>query len=241
MATNGIQQFSFGEGDAGIGGKLKPFKADASRSYRLSFIWFRGLEEGKPDLDAPAPQFAGASTNFIPSVGYIINKGPEYSKLAGGDPPRMRIASIIVVWPTDKEGNINREAMGRNETEILPWVISGDKFTALKKINKEFPFGSHDFTVTCSDATYQKMTFTPCRDSFLRALVNNPKAEAIVAEMVAKAVAIAGTISDYVGREMTVQAIREKLTGGGGGGGTAAVETMATGDIDAMVDGMLDA
>ena len=241
-----IQQFSFGDGDGGITGKVKPFKADAGRTYRVSYIWWKGLEDGKLDLDAQAPQFAGANTNFIPNVGYVVNKGPEYTKIAGGDAPRMRIASVIAVWPTDKGGNVDKTALSRGEIEILPWVVSGDKFTTLKNINKEFPFGSHDFTLTCTDSTFQKMTFTPCKDSLLRALIGNPKAEPIVAKMIAKAQALAGNIGNEVGREMTIQAIREKLAGGGGGGGAGGagggiVDTMTTGDIDSMVDNMLDA
>ena len=241
-----IQHFSFGEGDKDIGGQIKPFKADAGRSYRVSFIWWKGLEDGKPDLDSPAPQFAGANANFIPNVGFIINKGPEYTKLAGDKAPRMRIASVIAVWPTDKQAQVDKSALQRGEIDILPWVISGDKFTTLKNINKEFPFGSHDFTLNCTDANFQKMTFTPCRDSLLRALLGNPKAESMVADMIAKAQLISGGISEHVGREMTVQQIREKLVGGpggghgGGGGSSSAVDTMATGDIDSMVDNMLD-
>jgi hypothetical protein len=73
--------------------------------------------------------------------------------------------------------------------------------------------------------------------------LGNPKAESLVGTMIAKAQALAGSIGDHVGREMTVQAIREKLAGGGGGGGgsvSSPVETMTTGDIDSMVDNMLD-
>jgi hypothetical protein len=239
---SGYREFTFGEGDAGVGGKSKPFKADAGRSYRVSFIWWKGLDQGKPDLDQAGPVFVGEDANFIPNVGYVINKGPEYTKLAGGEAPRKRIGSVIVVWPTDKQGSVDKAALSRGDVEILPWIISGDKFVSLKAINKEFPFGQHDFTLNCSDAQFQKMTFTPCRDSLLKALIGNPKAESIVADMIAKAQNISSKIMDHVGREMTISQIREKLAGGGGGGGVSAgpIETMATGDIDSMVDNMLD-
>jgi len=239
---SGYKEFTFGEGDSGVGGKSKPFKADAGRSYRVSFIWWKGLSDGKPDLDQAGPVFVGEDANFIPNVGYVINKGPEYTKLAGGEAPRKRIGSVIVVWPTDKQGTVDKSALARGDIEVLPWIISGDKFVSLKAINKEFPFGHHDFTLSCTDAQFQKMTFTPCRDSLLKTLIASPKAETIVADMIAKAQNISSKIMDHVGREMTIQAIREKLAGGGGGGGAVAgpVETISTGDIDSLVDGMLD-
>jgi len=237
--SGAYREFTFGEGDAGVGGKSKPFKADANRSYRVSFVWWKGLDQGKPDLDSPGPIFVGEDANFIPGVGYVINKGPEYTKLAGGEAPRKRIGSVIVVWPTDKQGQVDKSALSRGDVEILPWIISGDKFVSLKAINAEFPFGSHDFTLSCSDAQYQKMTFTPCRDSLLRALLGNPKAGSIVTDMIAKAQVVVSKIMDHVGRDMTPQQIREKLAGGGASPGPV-VETMATGDIDSMVDNMLD-
>jgi hypothetical protein len=187
------------------------FWAEVGRTYRVSFIWWKGLEDGKPDLDQPAPQFAGGNTNFIPDVGYVINKGPEYNKLAGDDAPRMRIATVIVVWPTDAGGTVDKTALSRGEIDVLPWVMSGDKFTSLKLINKEFPFGLHDFTMTCSDTTFQKMTFQPCRDSLLRALMNNPKAAAIVADLIATAQVVAANIGNQIGRELTVDEIRDRL------------------------------
>jgi len=239
-----VNQFSFGDGDTGIGGKVKPWKAEANRTYRLSFMWWKGTEIGKPDLDGVAPQFAGANTNYIKGVGHIINEGPEHTKVAG-EAPKMRIATIIAVWPTSKDGNLDKSGLARGDIEVLPWVISGDKFTLLKNLNKEFAFGSHDFTATCSDAGYQSMTFTPCKESLLRTMIANPKAEEIVNAMLAKGQEVLSTINDHVGRKMSPDAIRTKtgISGGGsssGGGSGPSVETMSTGDIDSMVDSLLD-
>ena len=243
-----FQQFSFGENDSHIGGKTKPFKAEANRTYRVSFIWWKGLEDGKPDLNESAPRFIGAPTNFIQGAGYVVNKGPEFTKLAGGEAPRTRIASIIVVWPQDKNGGVDKTRLAAGEAEVYAWVISSDKYKSLEHINKEFPFGQHDFTMTCSDATYQKLTFTPCRDSLLRSLLENPKAASLSGALVTKAQTIASGIGDQVGREMTVAQVREKLAGGGGGGSsgfgghaaTTPTDTMVTGEIDNIVDDLLD-
>lgn len=234
-----MQQFSFGDGDSNVGTRNKPWKADAGRTYRFSFLWWKGLDEGKPDLDTVAPLFAGAQTNFIPGVGYIVNKGAEYTKLAGGEAPRMRIATVIVVWPTDKAGAVDKNALARGDYEVYAWVISGDKYNTLKSINNEFPFGSHDCLATCSDATYQKMTFTPSKESYLRLILGNPKMDAFAKDMIEKAQGIVGSISDFVGREMTVQQVREKMAGGSGSPVAPVDAGATTGEIDDLVDSML--
>lgn len=242
----GVNQFSFGDGDAGIGSKEKPWKADKDRIYRLGFLWFKGLEDGKPDMDLPAPQFAGGDSNWVDGVGHVINKGPEYTKLAGGDAPRKRIVTIIMIYPTTRNGDIDKAALIRGEIEVFPWVISGDKFSNLKNVNKEFPFGSHDCMAACSDAQYQKLVFTPCKDSFFRALTNNPKTAHILESVIAKGQAILASIQDHVGKEMSIQQLRDKLAGvtGGGNRGSAPMvsqaDTISAGDIDSMVDSMLD-
>ena len=232
-------QFSFGQGDEHVGEKSKPFKGEANRSYRISFAWWKGLDEGKLDFDSNAPIFAGANANFIPGCGYVINKGAEYTKVAGGEAPRQRIATVIIVWPTDKKGELDKSRL--SEAEVKVWVISGDKFQTLKGINAEFPFAKHDFKATCSDAQYQKMTFTPCKDSVLAMLSNNEKAQPLIAKWIEKAQELAGAINDHIGREMTIQQIRDKLAGGGNGAGPIApVDSSSATDLDAAVENYLD-
>ena len=248
--SNAFQTFSFGENDSNIGSKSKPFKAEAGRTYRMSFIWWKGLESGKLDMttpdkegNPPAPLFTGAPTNFIPNVGFIVNKGAEYTKLAGGEAPRTRVASIVVIWPTDKDGVPDKSRLSSGGAEVLPWVFSGDKYKQLQRIHNEFPFGQHDFKVTCSDAKYQKMDFAPCKESLLRTFSGSEKGQAIVAELIAKAQVFAGSINDQVGRDMTIQQIREKLAGagaGGAGGASSPVDAVVTGEIDNIVDDLLD-
>lgn len=194
--------------------KGQPFKALQGQTYRISFVWWPGLEEGKPDLTGAAPRFIGAPTNFIGGVGYVVNKGPEFTKLAGGEPPRTRIATIIIVWPTDEGGSVDKVRLATGEAEVYAWVFSSDKYKSLEYLNKEFPLGRHDVTVECFDATYQSMSFRPCRDSLLQALLDNPKAASLTDALIAKARAIESGIRVHVGREMTVEEIQAKIAAG---------------------------
>lgn len=240
----GYSTFSFGEGDGHVGQKSKAWKAEAGTTSRISFAWWPGLDSGAPNLDSPAPSFCGADTNYILNVGYVVNKGPEYTKLAG-DPPRQRIATVIVVWPTDKQGNVNKARLTAGEAEVHPWVISADKYRSLQQVHKEFPFGEHDLTAACTDAQYQKLTFSPCRESLLRTLMRGAGTKSLADQLFADAAKIAASIQDHVGREMTIADIRQKLAGGGSAGAgagaaTAAGNAAATNDIDGLVGDLLD-
>jgi len=239
---SGFQEFSFGQNDAHIGNKGKRAKFEQGNTARISFIWWDGLDVGKPDFSAPAPKFIGAPIHYIPTVGYVVNKGPEYTKIAGS-PPKTRIATLIIVWPTDKHGEVNKTRLMEGEAEVLPWVISGDKYKSLQQIHKEFPFGEHDITAKCDDTQFQKLTFSPCKESLLRKLMESDKAGPLVAKMIEAAQALSATIQDEVGREMTIEQVKDKLAGGTGvsagvsGGSSPAV---AEGDIDNLVDDLLD-
>ena len=239
---SGFQDFSFGENDAGVGQKGKRFKAEGGNTYRVSFGWWKDTDaEGMPVMTG-APRFTGASVNYIPNAGYIVNAGPEFTKLAG-EPPRQRIATVLIKWPTLKDGSIDKGRLAAGDVEVLPWLFSGDKYKSLQQIHKEFPFSEHDVTLSCTDTQFQKMTFSPCKDSLLVKMMGNDKAKSLVSSILADVARVVEGIRNEVGREMTIQQVQEKLSGGSGGGGGAPVAQAAatsTEDIDDLVAGMLD-
>jgi len=243
MAT-GFQQFGFGRDDDNIGQKSNKFKAEQGKTYRISFAWWAGLDEGKMDLDAPTPEFVGAMRHYKEGVGYFLNKGPEYTALAG--PPKQAIGSVIIVWPTDSKGELDKNRLANDDgIEVLPWIFSADKYKQFGQIHSEFPVGQHDVKLTCTDTQYQKMTFAPCKESILRKLIENPKAKPIIDRILAKVSEIAGSLQNEIARDMTLDDIREKLSGGGGGfakkGGNAGMGGAVAGEnIDDLVDSLLD-
>jgi hypothetical protein len=237
-----FQQFTFGEGDEGVGRKTTRWKGEAGRTARFSFLWFDGSDKGTPNLDGK-PKFTGADTVFVANVGYIVVKGPEFLKLSA-EPPRKRIATVVGVWPTDKNGTIDKVRLAAGECEVQVWVFAGDKYKQLLSINNEFPFGQHDIQVACTDTKFQKLVCTPCRESVFKTLSGNPKAKAIVDRILTDAATVIAGINNEVGRVMTMQQVREKIAGGdGAGAGSAALreaDATVTGDIDGIVDGVLD-
>jgi len=236
---SGYQQFGFGRNDDGVGNKSKRFKGEGGRRYRVSFAWWKGLDKGDMKLDSDTPEFLGAPRNYIPNVGYIVNRGPEYTKLAGGEAPRMAIGTILIVWPMDQKGNLDKTALGNGDFEVVPWIFGQDKYRLLDPIHKDFHFGEHDLTISCTDTQYQKMAFTPCKDSLLAKI--KEKGGSMWASILEKVQAVAATIQGDIGREMTLDQIREKMAGGGTmGGGGGPSTSVATEDIDNLVDNLLD-
>jgi len=251
MAQNpAFQMFTMGEGDEGIGnGKSKRWKGETGHTYRFSMMWFPGLETGTVDLGTPeapkSPGFIGAPISYIAGVGFVVNNGPEITKLAGGEPPKTKVATIIAVWPLKKDGSPDGGRIQSGDVEIASWVFSGDKYKTLVQVNREFPFALHDLTVKCDDAQYQKLTFSPCRESLLRKfLEGGDKGKSVIDSILPEASRLVANIQGELGRVMTAEQIRQKLVGGATGqpGNMAANGPVAsvTGDIDGLVDDLLD-
>jgi len=210
------KEFGFGENDDDIVSGSKRFKAKEGEMYRASFVWWPGSEDLKPNLAAATPKFIGCKRLYLPGVGYFLDKGPEYRKLAGTE-PKITVATIICVWPIDKKGNIITSKLEAGEYAVQPWMFSNDKYNAIGQNHTQFPLNDHDITMSCTDTQYQKMTFAPCRESLFKMMMdkNSTKIQKILTEVKE----VAATIATELARDLSVDQIRAKLAGGGGGGG----------------------
>ena len=240
-----FQQFGFGENDSNIGNKGKRLKMDKGEVARLSFLWWPGLDEGKPNLDAPSPGFVAADRQYLKGVGYFINKGPEYTKLAG-EPGKKRINTIVVKWPVLRNGKLDAQAIQDGAFEVIYWVFDPNKYDEIKPIHGDWHFGSHDLKIKCTDAGFQKMSFSPCPDSVLRKFMGKGMDHPLVKQIIEAGQVLLPSVRDEIARDMSIEQIREKLAGGGGGGGGGAVpsqpvnDAATTEDIDEALDDLLD-
>ena len=235
---NGMLEFGFGEGDERVGQKSKRFKGKEGETYRVSFVWWPGLAEGKPDLTAPTPRFIGCRRLYIPGVGYFIDKGPEYVKLAGGAQSKMQAATIICVWPTNNKGVIDKGRFANGEYSVQSWIMSADKYRSVEARHQEFPLSGHDVTLACTDTQFQKMDISPCRESLFKMLLDkNPeRAQAIIAD----AQAIASTLANDLAQDLTLDQIRDKMGRGGSSPvASGSVASNASGDFDNMLDDLV--
>jgi len=229
-------EFGFGTGDDAIGGgRVTRFKGKEGENYRVSFVWWDEGDGGVPDLDAATPKFVGTKRHFINGVGYVLAAGPEMQKLAGG-PPKTTIATILAIWPTDKHGTLDKGRFTAGDVTVQPWVFSRDKYDQLKRRHEEFPFGSHDLAIACTDSQYQKMDLSPCRESLFRKVLENDKLrDKIGSQILATVAELAANIKNDIAQVMTVAQVKEKL-GGGGGGTTSNFSAEIADDVDDLLD-----
>ena len=153
----------------------------------------------------------------------------------------MAVGTVVIQWPLDRSGGVDKKAIAKGDFMVQPWIFSQDKYNQLKFLHGQFHFGTRDLAVQCTDSQYQKMTFVPCADSLLEKIkAKSPEHFAKIVERVAQVVA---SIQNEIGREMTLDQIREKMTGNGGSGAgaaSAAPDPQTTAEIDDIVDGLLE-
>jgi hypothetical protein len=232
--SDGFSEFGFGSGDESVGKKAARFKGKAGETYRVSFPWTKTDEK----TGEVVTRFVGCDRHYLAGVGYFLAKGPEFTKLAG--PSKQAVATIIVVWPTDKNGKLNGEAIAKGEgIEVASWVFSAERYDQLRRRNNEFPLHEFDLTMACTDTQYQKMDLSPCKNSTFADLSKKDSARAkeIISAIRAQIAEIEKGIKNELARDMTLDKIREKMggTASSAGGGGAAVE-----DVDQVLNNILD-
>jgi len=237
MSTDGFTDFGFDEGDDNIGVKTERYKGKEGNTDRLSFAWFKPDGDGNAVPGLPL-KFTSCERHYVQGVGYFLHKGPEFAKIAGGQ-PKQAVATIVVVWPTDKHGRLNKAAFATGEGfEVKPWVFSADKYGALRRRNDEFPLNEHDITAACSDSQYQKMDLSSCKENLLLTLFKSEKdsAKAIVKNILDQVEVIAKTIQTDMAREMSIDKIREKM----GGASAGPVNSGPVEDVEGLLDDLLE-
>ena len=226
----------FGQNDNKVLRKSNNFKAQGGNSYHLSLAWWPGFEDGNLDFGANSPHFMAKNRVYIKGVGYVVARGSEFNEIAGNS-PRTAIATIVVKWPTDKKGVLNKTALKAGDYEVLIWVMGRDKYSQLADIHAESSVGEGDLKVSCTDTNFQKMTFIPKKNNLLKTLVdaNNPIAKDILDQVKS----LSDEVSNSIGRNLTLDSVREKL-GMEVEGVTTGGVTADIGDIDDVIDDALD-
>lgn len=229
--------FGIGDGDEKVGKRenRNKFKGKEGEGYRISVAWWP-LKDGLLDLDAKTPLFIGEKRMFVANVGYFFDKGPEYAKVAGKE-GRQAIATIVVKWPADKRGMLDKQRFAAGDYEVLPWIFSSTRYNEIKEQHEEWGLGAHDLKLTCTDSQYQKMTLMSTKDSCLRIILESPKRTEQAKAISQEIAELAQGMRRELGQDLTLDQIRERL------GQEVATPTQQSDlnmdDVDGMLDDLL--
>ena len=239
---DGYADFTFGAGDDVVGKKSKRFKADGGRTYRASFVWFTEYDDDGLPTENAQIKFTGCETIYNPKCGYVLIDNTNRTAMLDllKKQPKQRIATVIVVWPTDKDGDLDAASIkaGKGWT-VHPWVFDPGKYQNIGKIHKRFPLTNHDLSMSCppDGAQFQKLNFTPEGDSILRKYLasSNEALREVAAKILKEARQITEGIQRDLARPMTVDEVREGL----GEDVASPTGNHAAADVDDLLDGVL--
>jgi len=236
----GYVDLTFGENDEQLGAAIKRFKAKGGENYRMSLAWWEIDASGALIMEG-TPKFKAAMRHYFPGIGYVLHKGPEFTKLSG-DEPRVAIATVVILWPTDRDGQLDEAKFKAHQGEVMIWAISREKYNQLKRIAANgFPFSEFDLSVSCTDTQYQKMSFTPIAGGLLKKIMEstNPKIKEWAAKIIGLLKEAGDKVASELAKDLTLQQLRERLQGGDGGP-VSATGAVATEDVDNMIDDILE-
>lgn len=176
---------------------------------RISLVAFDTAENKN------APMFKLSQFYYIEidkdnSVSFAAPKSKEFlSKLiAKYGEPKVRLVTIVVRYVTDKHGTIVKNAQGHCDFTFYAWLISPDKFQALKTMHNEWNLYKRDMIIALdakSDPKFQNLVLQPAQEC---AWDKHPDAASVVEQ--ARAF-YAQTMLKYIPKELTEEEIAIKL------------------------------
>ena len=219
--------------------KSDRFKGEEGKEYRVSFLWWGGIEEGAPVMEK-SPQFASCHRMYVQGAGYVLDKGPEFLRLAQQVDPkvkkaRLAIGTVVVSWPL-KDGRPDKTALANGEYKVMPWVFSEDKVKSILRKHQEWPLSEHDLTIACTDTQFQKMDFSITRDNLFATLLSNESK--IAKDVISKAQVVVENMNNTLANDYTLDQFKEKL-GLEVANPTGSVGA-SSGEIDDMLGDILD-
>lgn len=117
--------------------------------------------------------------------------------------PKVRFLGLVGVYDTDAKGNVRS-----TDIKFYAYPIGTDKFPALKKIHEEWDLNDKDFLQTCTEAEFQKSTYTIARESLINQIPEIKRAALERGQYLWE------TAMEYhMGRKAGEQEIRQKLFG----------------------------
>lgn len=220
--------FSFDQGDQELDSAGYRLKFEQGRSYRVSFVIFPGGADHKPDFNQ-APRWWPSHRYYNEVIRQFVEYTEEHRKfLTGANKPRQYAATVVINWPTDLKGKLDQ---GRIETDasVKYLLIDKTKYSDIKNLQDEFPFGSHDLGISCTDSQFQKITSRTIKGNMFVDLITRAqtdpqgKAAQIIKSLLPKIKQVAEKLNgSELAHRYSAAEVDMKIRGAIGGGGKAA-------------------
>lgn len=196
-----VNEISFDDGDDVVkDSRPAQYKGTVKNTTdRISIAMRRKDGDGKPIMDKIG--FVVVNTHYHPNLGYVICNNGYCCERMGA--PKSRISTIVVQYPTDQEGVIDKPNL--KKYRVMPWVFGADKFKDLKRINRSNPLTEKDLEVTCKDVQYQKLSLVPSGEAIWL------KNEDLKADVLKKVAKLEEVLPDILGKKLTTEELREQL------------------------------
>ena len=190
--------------------KWKPKKG----KYRVSIANIQGWEKLAPQFsESSIPDCQKVQVLYKQGVGSFYCNAPksEYLKLAGATKPQEKIPFVLVFWPTDPNGQIDKDRLKAGEVEVKYYPMSTDKFNQLLEIHTEGSLALYDIKISVLDEQFHKMNFVSCRESIYQAI--SKKDETLFKTIATEVKDIYENVWTDLAQDLSLEEIREKLSG----------------------------
>lgn len=240
---SGFEKFGLGQNHSSLTkGKNTRWKPEKGK-YRVSFVGITGIENKNPIFDVSKSQINVTPVErlYVQGVGYFVDKGVEFQKLAGGKKGKLYLGVTVCFWPVNStNGQLDKNRLADGDFEVKNWVMGQDKFNQIASIHQEYPLIEHDLKIDCTDAQFHKMNFSPCRDSIFKKLKED-KTD-MFNSVVDIAQVVASKIDTDMAQDLTLEQIREKLTGESSSSSSTPTSFNLGGstDFEDVLDNVLD-
>lgn len=206
-------------------------KATADRATALS----KTADQLTPieKLDLGTVHFKKMMAHYQQGLGFVVSRLGKDGADADGvwkrlPEAKLYFATLLLLYPTDREGNIDKEGLKRGDWRLIPWRFGKNTYEEVWKLNEglrenNLSIASQDLKLECKDAQYQNI-----KVSFLGAALWQ-KSENFKTHVLTKALEFYPKLVPF--REMTTDQLRAKLGLGG-----SAVQDVSGGDFNELLD-----
>jgi len=220
----------------------KKLDKDARKAVGLKALEARAAElEKSLDQLTPADRldfgqvhFKKMNAHYAEGLGYVLSRLGKDGADADSvwkqmEDPKLYFTTLLLIYPTDREGNIDVEGIKAGKWDILPWRFSKRTYENIWKTNEtlrgnDLSIASQDLKLECSDEKYQNISTTAVGKALWQ------KSDKFKAAVLDKALPYYDKLVPF--REMSTDQLRAKL----GLGGSAVSDVGSDEDFTDLLD-----